>query len=59
MFVAKSHMAFRNVGKPYKLNENTVSHKTILLVQNPYKTYLKLMIPEPKSKKGIQNDQKH
>ena len=51
-------MGNRNVEKPYKLNENTVSQKSILLVQNPYKTCLKLMIFEPKSQKDLQNDQK-
>ena len=51
-------MRNRNVEKPYKRNENTVSQKSKLFVQNPYKTCLKLMIFEPKSQKGFQNDQK-
>ena len=38
--------------------KNTVSQRSNLLVQNPYKTCLKLMIFEPKSQNGLQNDPK-
>ena len=52
------HVRNRNVENPYKTNENTVSQKSNLLVQNPYETCLKLMIFEPKSQNGLQNDPK-
>jgi hypothetical protein len=49
---------FRDVGKPYKTNENTVFQNAKTRRQNPYKTLLKLIIFEPFSEKGLQNHQK-
>ena len=41
-----------------KPTKNEVSEKPKTHCENPYKTCVKLMIPEPKSQKGFQNDQK-
>ena len=51
-------MGNRNVEKPYKLNEKHGFSKVKIACAKPLKTCLKLMIFEPKSKKGLQNNQK-